>query len=162
MFENVKGITMEEIQYMLPKGFQTLGYDILMDSDDFDKPKVVGTFDLCVNAVLMLLFMKPGQFPSIPELGIDIEQYLYEYADDPDVPKEILEKLNEQCNRLQIAGVEIDVFIHKLEDQTTNALIVHIKGTPTLAYGQPDQIAIIGITIDRLNRLYAKRRVIQV
>lgn len=159
---NVKGITLEEIKYMLPKGFQTLGYDILLDTDNFDKPKVIGTFDLCVNTVLMLLFMKPGQFPSIPELGIDIEQYLHEYADDKEIPKKILDQLNEQCNRLQVAGVELDVMVTTLEDKTTNALIVYVKGTPTLAYGQPDQIAIIGITVDKLNRLYAKRRVIQV
>jgi hypothetical protein len=88
-----KGITLAEVVTKYPRTFQTLGYDVLMDVDSFGKPKVISTFEMCINSILLLLKMKPGQYPSIPELGIDIEQYLHEYSDDPKIISEIQNKL---------------------------------------------------------------------
>ena len=65
-----KGITLSEIRGKYPPSFQTLNYDILMDVDSMYKPKVISSFEMIINSILMLLFMKPGQYPSIPELGV--------------------------------------------------------------------------------------------
>lgn len=151
-----KGITLSEVNKKYPSYFQTLGYDVLMDVDSFNKPKVISTFELCVNSILTLLFMKPGQYPSIPELGIDIEQYLHEYADDKDIPQIIKEQINDQCNRIQITGLEFDCYIDQTEDGT-NALVVVITGTDRLTYGADGSKIIIGISYDKLNRLYVRR-----
>lgn len=152
-----KGITLAEVVNKYPESFQTLGYDVLMECDGYNKPKVISTFELCVNAILTLLKMKPGQYPSIPELGIDIEKYLHEYADDPNVPNEILNKLYDQCNRLQlVVPLTIDVYIEKAQDGS-NALIVKLEGTDTLTYGYNSHAVIIGITYDKLNRLYTRK-----
>ena len=59
---------------------------------------------MCINSILTLLFMKPGQYPSIPELGIDIESYLHEYSDDRTIPQKIKTMLNDQCNRIEVTG----------------------------------------------------------
>lgn len=151
-----KGITLAEVTNRYPRSFQTLGYDVLMDVDAYNKPKVISTFELCVNSILTLLKMKPGQYPSIPELGIDIEKYLHEYADDPEVPREILNKLYDQCNRLNVVGIIIDVYVEKSDDGS-NALIVKVEGTETLTYGEKRPAVIIGITYDKLNRLYTRK-----
>jgi hypothetical protein len=151
-----KGITLAEVTNRYPRSFQTLGYDVLMDVDAYNKPKVISTFELCVNSILTLLKMKPGQYPSIPELGIDIEKYLHEYADDPEVPREILNKLYDQCNRLNVVGITIDVYVEKSDDGS-NALIVKVEGTETLTYGEKRPAVIIGITYDKLNRLYTRK-----
>lgn len=151
-----KGITLAEVTNRYPRSFQTLGYDVLMDVDAYNKPKVISTFELCVNSILTLLKMKPGQYPSIPELGIDIEKYLHEYADDPEVPREILNKLYDQCNRLNVVGITIDVYVEKSDDGS-NALIVKVEGTETLTYGEKRPTVIIGITYDKLNRLYTRK-----
>ena len=152
-----KGIKLDEVSLRYPRTFQPLGYDAVLDVDEFTKPKVISTFQMCVNAILTLLFMKPGQYPSIPELGIDIEKYLHEYADDPNVPNEILNKLYDQCNRLQlVVPLTIDVYIEKAQDGS-NALIVKIEGTDTLTYGYNSHAVIIGITYDKLNRLYTRK-----
>ena len=76
------GITLDEISKMYPQRFQVMNYDVAFDTDSMGRPKVLSSFELGVNTILTLLFMKPGQYPSIPELGIDIESYLHEYADD--------------------------------------------------------------------------------
>ena len=151
-----KGITLAEVTNRYPRSFQTLGYDVLMDVDAYNKPKVISTFEMCVNAILTLLKMKPGQYPSIPELGIDIEKYLHEYADDPEIPKEIKTKLMDQCNRLQSVDIDIDVYMERGADGV-NALIVKIEGSDTLTYGEKKSGVIIGITYDKLNRLYTRK-----
>lgn len=151
-----KGITLAEVTNRYPRSFQTLGYDVLMDVDDYNKPKVISTFEMCVNVILTLLKMKPGQYPSIPELGIDIEKYLHEYADDPDIPNEIKTKLYDQCNRLMTIDITIDVFVEH-DNDGTNALIVKVEGSDTLTYGEESSTVIIGITYDKLNRLYTRK-----
>ena len=45
--------------------------------NNYNKPKVLTELESYVNDVLMLLFGKPGFYPSIPTIGMDIKQYLY-------------------------------------------------------------------------------------
>lgn len=152
---DTKGITLAEIEYKYPKVFQTLGYDVLFDTDSAYKPKVISTFQLCINTIITLLLMRPGQYPSIPELGIDIESYLYEYSDDPTILNEIKSKLSDQCNRLDIIGLTIDCYFDKLSDGT-DAMCIEVTGTEELAYGATSNRVIIGITKDQLDRTYVR------
>ena len=151
-----KGIRLSEIKNKYPASFQTLGYDVLMDTDSMYKPKVISSFDLVINTILTLLFMKPGQYPSIPELGIDIESYLHEYSDDPTIPMEITNKLRDQCNRIESIGVNVECRFD-LTNEGYNALVVEVTGTDRLAYGSESNRVIIGITYDKLNRLYTRK-----
>lgn len=153
---DTKGITLDEIKGKYPRSFQALNYDFLLDTDSMGKPKVISSFELGVNSILTLLFMKPGQYPSIPDLGIDIESYLFEYADDPHVPSAIKEKLTDQCNRLEMVGFDIDVRLDKT-DEGYDAVIVEVTGTERLGYGSESNHIIIGISYDKLNRLYVRK-----
>ncbi len=153
---DTKGIYLDEIRMKYPPKFQTLDYDIVLDHDSMYKPKVLSSFELGVNSLLMLLVMKPGQYPSIPDLGIDIESYLFEYDDNPKLPSIIKEKILNQCNRLNIIGLDIDVRFDKTYDGTS-ALVVDIKGTQRLCYGSESSHIIIGISYDKLNRLYVRK-----
>lgn len=155
-----QGIKLSEVNKRYPRTFQTLGYDVLMDVDSTYKPKVIPTFELCINTILTLLFMKPGQYPSIPELGIDIDSYLHEYADDSSIPTKIKTSLIDQCNRIEMTGIQIECFIDKLDDGT-NALIVDLNADANLSYGSESGHVIIGISYDKLNRLYSKRTYIR-
>lgn len=156
---DVKGITLAEVDRRYPQVFQTLGYDVALDVNELHKPKVLSTFEMCVNSILTLLMMKPGQYPSIPELGIDIEQYLHEYSDDLSIPQTIKTKLQDQCNRLQLAGITVDVKFDN-SDPSLNALVVIITGTERIAYGAESNTVVIGITYDKLQRLYMRKRYI--
>ena len=152
-----KGIYLDEVNKRYPRVYQSLGYDALLEVDNFNKPKVISSFELMVDAILTLLFMKPGQFPSIPDLGIDIESYLHEYADDRNIPSTIENKLNDQCNRLQYTGLTFKCFI----DQTSDGipcLVIQITGTETMAYGSQSNTVYIGISYNKLNELYVKKK----
>lgn len=50
--------------------------------DDFGKPKVLTAADSIANLLINILFLKPGQIPSQPYLGININQYLYSFSDE--------------------------------------------------------------------------------
>lgn len=151
-----KGITLDEIRHKYPPDFQVLNYDVLLDSDSMYKPKIISSFQLIVNSILTLLFMKPGQYPSIPELGIDIESYLHEYSDDHTIPMTIKNKLIEQCNRIDIIGIDLDVRLDKTSEDV-DALIIEISGNEYLTYGNEGAHIIIGISYDKLNRLYIRK-----
>lgn len=153
---DTQGIHLAEITNKFPKSFQALGYDAVLDVDEYMKPKLISTFQLCINTILTLLFMKPGQYPSIPDLGIDIEQYLLEYSDDKNIPAKIITQLNDQCNRLQITGITYNCYFDKTSEGI-DALVIDIRGTERVAYGSETNHAIIGITYDKLNRLYVRQ-----
>lgn len=150
------GIYLNEVNRKYPRTFQTLGYDVLMDTDSMYKPKVISSFELAVNTILTLLLMKPGQYPSVPDLGIDIESYLFEYTDDEKVPMIIKNKLNDQCNRLELTGIDIYVAADKLNDGTMG-LFIRITGDERLCYGLPSNKAIIGITYSKLNKMSIRK-----
>ena len=150
-----KGIYLSEITHQYPNDFQSLGYDVLLDTDEMNKPKVIPTFQMCVNAILMLLKMKPGQYPSIPELGIDIDQYLHEYSDDKTIPTTIKSKLETQMNVLGYIGINIDVFTDITSDGHS-ALVVYVSGTERLVYHAKKERVVIGITYDQLGKIYTR------
>lgn len=150
-----KGITLAEVEKRYPRSFQLLGYDVLMDTDSMYKPKIISTFEMCVNSILLLLKMKPGQYPSIPELGIDIESYLHEYTDDDKIPLTLQSKLYEQMNRLEITGIDVDIYFDKTSDGH-GVMVVKVTGTDRLVYGVDKPTVIIGITYDQLNQLYTR------
>lgn len=155
------GISLAEVNNRYPSIFQKLNYDVLLDVDSTYKPKVISTFDLCVNTIITLLMMKPGQYPSIPELGIDIEQYLHEYADDPSIPATIVSKLHDQCNRLQtVIGLDIECFIERLSNGL-NALVVQVTGNDRISYGNESHKVLIGISYNKLNDLYVRKTYIK-
>lgn len=149
------GITLAEVEKRYPRSFQTLGYDVLMDYDTYYKPKVISTFEMCINSILLLLKMKPGQYPSIPELGIDVERYLHEYSDDKTIPQTIESQLTDQMNRLNYTNIKIEVFFDKMTNGT-NALVVKVTGDEYLVYGTKFKTALIGITYDQLNHMYTR------
>lgn len=153
---DTEGIYLNDVRLKYPVKLQTLNYDVVLDSDSMYKPKVLSTFELGINTILMLLLMKPGQYPSIPELGIDIESYLFEYDDDVKLPSLIKDKLLNQCNRLNVIGLDIDVRFDKTTDGIS-ALVVEVQGNQRLCYGLDSSHIIIGISYDKLNRLYVRK-----
>lgn len=153
---DIKGITLEEVANKFNVSRQTLGFDTCLDVDSACKPRILSTFELVVNSIIGLLIMKPGQYPSIPDLGIDIEQYLFEYSDDPKIPLIIQSSLEDQCNRLGWSGVSTYVTVD--EDQGIPVIVVQISGFEYYTAKTVKRNAIIGITHDKLNKLYVNKK----
>lgn len=155
-----KGIWLNEVTGKYPEGFQYLKYDVALDYDSMYKPKILSSFESGINIVLTLLFMKPGQYPSIPELGLDIESYLFKYSDDKRIINELKTKLEDQCNIVGLVGFDIEISVQTMSDGN-DALIIIITGSETLSYGSEGSKVVIGITYDKLQRLYIRKQFIQ-
>lgn len=89
--------------------------------NNFEGPKYSNETETIAHAILNLLFGKPGYFPSMPELGINIQQYLYSFADDFNV--DVLKaKITSQCS-------EFSGFIN---DGTMDVIMSSHQGKPLL------------------------------
>lgn len=65
--------------------------------NDFDNPRVLSTLESFVTDVLMILFGRPGFYPSIPSLGMNIQQYMYKFDDEVST-EDLKVKLAKQCD----------------------------------------------------------------
>lgn len=158
MFDKLdkKGIYLDEVNIKYPKICQPLGYDVLLDTDSMYKPKIISSFELTVNSIITLLLMKPGQYPSIPELGIDIESYLFQYSDDNKVLQSLQAKLRDQMNMLDVSGVDVN-FYSDISSDGSNVLLVVITGNDFICKGVESNRVIVGITYSKLNELYIRK-----
>lgn len=155
MLDN-KGIYLSEVNIKYPKICQPLGYDVLLDTDSMYKPKVISSFEMTVNSIITLLLMKPGQYPSIPELGLNIESCLFEYADDEKVLQKLQSKLRDQMNMIDVSGVDVE-FFSEIATDGSNVLLVVITGNNFICKGVESNRVIIGITYSKLNELYIRK-----
>lgn len=55
----------------------TLPRDVGLDKDNFQKSKIFNTTDSLINYILNILIMRPGNMPGMPELGVNIGQYVH-------------------------------------------------------------------------------------
>ena len=64
--------------------------------NNFNKPKNLTELETKVHNILMLLYGKPGFYPSIPSIGMDIKKYLYMFTDEINT-EQIKNELARQC-----------------------------------------------------------------
>ncbi len=87
--------------------------------NNFNQTKVLSESETLINNILMILFGKPGFYPSIPSLGMDIEGYLYMFEDEIDASK-IKAKLASQCREFlpSMQDGSMDVYTTTYKDHT--------------------------------------------
>jgi len=139
----------------------TLGYDTTFELDDFSKPRLRGESELVKNVVLFILFTKPGQYPSLPHIGLDIQNRLHSFYDElreEDLKSEIIS----QCSALGVYFKNGAVDIRKAKYRGKPSLMIHISTTTdnttirdySEALTESSQRTFqIGITFDELNQM---------
>ena len=93
--------------------------------DSYNRAKVLTETQTIVNNILTLLFGKPGFYPSIPQLGMDISQYLYSFEDDFDV-NHLKSQLASQCRDFfdVISDGSFDIVKSSYKDQPLLIFII--------------------------------------
>lgn len=136
----------------------TIGFDTTFELSEFNEARIRSEMETIKNVLLFILLSKPGAYPSIPQIGLDIETMLYSYFDELDVA-DLKNKLIEQCSAL---GAYINaglIDIKKLIYRNKPSLIIHIEGTDVFpASYKNDQVGdstrfMIGITYNDLQEL---------
>ena len=118
-------------------------YEPVLDLDDIKKPKVLTDWEGIVFSVITVLFGKPGFYPSIPELGLNIQKYRNTLTDMVD-PDELKAALIYQCSKI---GDELEnngLEIYKSHQGTRDFIVISIpyiteKGNNRLIIGLSGQ-----------------------
>ena len=105
--------------------------DPTFEVDDYNRGKILNESQTIAYNILTLLFAKPGFYPSIPSLGMDITSYFYRFSDD-DLVNEIKSKLVSQCSDFLPSIESEDLYIEKTD----------YKGQPMLVFIIPTIILI--------------------
>lgn len=109
----------------------------------YNRAKVLNESQTIVNNILTLLFGKPGFYPSIPTLGMNISQYLYSFEDDFDVDF-LKSQLALQCKD----------FIEQIRDGSFDIVKSTYNGQPLLIFVIPTIITntktnlLLGVTVN--------------
>ena len=59
-------------------------YEPAVGLDSFRKPLVYEDWQVVAQSIIIVLFGRPGFYPSIPQLGVHIQDLMYEKIDDID------------------------------------------------------------------------------
>lgn len=94
--------------------------------NDYSRQKVLNERDSIAQVLLNLLFMRPGQMPSMPHIGIDIKDLLYDFESDIDTANLKL-RISNQCAEI-LPYVNVDGM---------TAIVVDYYGVPTLLLNIP-------------------------
>ena len=135
-----------------------IGYDATFELNEFNQPRIRSEIEVVKNTILYILFSKPGQYPSLPMIGLDIESLLYSFYDEINT-EDLKDKLVKQCNALGCYFDNGMVAIQKMIYRNQPSLLIHIEGTETYPDGyMKDSISgsdryLIGITFDELHKM---------
>lgn len=135
-----------------------IGYDTTFELTEFGQPRLRSELEVVKNTILFLLFCKPGQYPSLPHIGLDINSLLYSFYDELDTDN-IKNDLIAQCEALGVCIKRGIVNIQKMMYQGHPSLFIHIEGFDNVQPGYVQHIGnspskyMIGITFDDLNKM---------
>lgn len=122
--------------------------------NEFNKTKVLSETETYVNNILTILFGKPGFYPSIPTLGMDISQYLYKFEDEINVDR-IKAILANQCSEFLPLVESGDIDIIKTTYMGRSMLIFQL---PVII--DKTQIAVaLGVTLNAKGQMVYKFQV---
>jgi hypothetical protein len=109
--------------------------------DDYRRPNILENTEVVIQSILMVLFGKPGCFPSIPELGMNIQQYRVSRFDSDDV-ENIKAQLSYQCALIRESVITDDITVKYAQVKGKYVLFIAI---PVSTANDPKSV-LIGIS----------------
>ena len=133
------------------------GYDVTFELNEFDEPRLRSEMEVIKDSLLFILFSKPGQYPSLPQIGLDLQSELYFNYDHFDV-NEFKNRLIEQCNELGTYINSGTIAIRKIKYKDQPSLLIYMEGTEKFPAGYKtlsgsEKKYYIGITFDELQNM---------
>lgn len=128
-----------------------LKYEVDFGFDNFSKPKILSKKDTIAQLIKNLLFLAPGQLPSLPHIGINISKYIYKLTDSIDIDA-LKEDIGNQCSALlpyiEIRNVSVQVINYNNQDVMMIVIPVNIEGE--------DETLLMGIKKNSSGRIIFK------
>jgi hypothetical protein len=99
--------------------------------DSFNNPKILSPTDTVTQIILNLFMMRPGNYPSLPHIGINIRDYLYTMADSIDV-EGLKEKIYSQCSEIlsfvSVGDVQVLIVPNPNDGQSILLIMIPLSG----------------------------------
>lgn len=125
--------------------------DVSFGMDSFGKPKILTAKETVANLITNILYLRPGQLPSMPSVGINIEQYLYAIPEDSTLSN-LRELIATQCNsllpNLGIQGVSVGPIRYNNRDTILIVIPVYIEDS--------SETLLVGVSKDEDGRVIFK------
>ena len=85
--------------------------------------------------ILNLIFLRPGTYPSIPNMGVGLQDYEYEYIDD--VKDHIRNKIEEQVNLFlpDVPLASVEVTSVEYEGKTILLIVISLEDNGQIVTG---------------------------
>lgn len=115
----------------------------------FNKENVSKGNDVLITTILMILFGRPGFYPSYPTLGMNIQQYFYDQVEDIDAGA-LTKQLALQCSILKDDVSTGDIQIKLVYNSDKKPVL--LVSTPTMEV-VPNNILVIGISTDNTGNM---------
>lgn len=127
-------------------------YEPAIGIDKFRKPLVYEDWEAVAQAIIIILFGKPGFYPSIPQLGIHIQDYVNERLDRIDIDQlraQLIYQLGIISNMIATdeivigtrkfvgyrdPGLVISIPVYKSDDKSNVAISIVTNGSDSLSY----------------------------
>ena len=116
-------------------------YEPAFGLDSFRKPLVYEDWQVVAQSIIIVLFGRPGFYPSIPQLGVHIQDIMYEKIDDIDTD-----------NLRGILAHQLEVFSDIIQSDDMKIAIKNTTGgNPVLIIALPiytgDERSAVAVTI---------------
>ena len=90
--------------------------DVGLGKDNFQKSTIFNETDSLVNYILNILLMRPGNMPSMPELGVNIGQYIQPNMQKELDPEFIKGLISSNCEDLLPYLSEDEIIVSIMQD----------------------------------------------
>ena len=120
-----------------------LGKEPVFGINEFNEAKYLNETETVATGILNLLFGKPGFFPSMPNLGLDIPQIIYSFWDEID-PIVLKAQIVTQCKSFKQFADDGSLDIIKAKYKSKPLLLIVI---PMIIKDKKEHLT-IGITQD--------------
>lgn len=98
--------------------------DVGIDKDNFQKSKIYNQTDSLINYILNILVMRPGNMPSMPELGVNIGQYVQQSMQSKLDSELIKGLIVSNCEDLLPYLTSDDVYVGVMKDENDKEVLV--------------------------------------
>ena len=94
-------------------GKPPFGFDFVLDFNDFEQQQVVNDMEALAMIFQRIILFRKGDFPNQPELGVGIEDYIFELM-DPETIKKIENDIKTQCNRFAPSKYTYEIKVEQM------------------------------------------------
>lgn len=135
-----------------------IGYDATFSLNEFGQPKIKSEIELIMNIVIFVCVGKPGQYPSLPWIGLDTQKLLYSHYDEID-EADLKDRLITQCAALGVFFSNNSIGIMKVMYRGEPSLLIHIEGKEQYPEGYLKDHSgdsdryLIGISFDEFKKM---------